>query len=130
MAEKKKPIKLEWLGGIKESISEGSTKIEIRTGNSKQQKAVTKSVENNKEPAPKNGYQAKIRKEAKGRSGHPVLVVFGFTPRPPSPKVLAEFCSTLKSKMGCGGTVEGDQIILQTLDEVRLRSHLEKILKE
>jgi translation initiation factor 1 (eIF-1/SUI1) len=130
MAEKKKPIKLEWLGGIKESVSERSTKIEIRTGSSKQTKSMAKPVECQDEPAPKNGYQAKIRKEAKGRSGHPVLVIFGFTPRLPSSKALSEYCSKLKSSMGCGGTVEGDQIVLQTLDEPRLRMNLDKILKE
>jgi translation initiation factor 1 len=131
MSEKKKPIKLEWQGGIKESLSPGVKKVEIRNGSSG---SISKKSQQNPSPKdtafPKNGFKAKIRKELKGRSGHPVLVVFGFTPYPPSKEQLTLICSKLKSSLGCGGTVEEASIVIQTLNEDRLKALLDKLLIE
>lgn len=131
MNEKKKPIKLEWQGGIKESIAPGVQKVEIRNGSSDSvSNAAKKKTKSMDVVFPKNGFKAKIRKELKGRSGHPVLVVFGFTPYPPSKEQLTQICSKLKSSLGCGGTVEDSSIVVQTLNEDRLKALLEKLLLE
>lgn len=130
-SEKKKPIILEWQGGIKESLPSGVQKVEIRNGNAggaskqKKEKASPSDL-----PFPKNGFKAKIRKELKGRSGHPVLVIFGFTPHCPSKEQLTLICSKLKSSLGVGGTVEDASIVIQTLNEDRVKSLLDKFLGE
>ena len=131
MNEKKKPIRLEWQGGIKESIAPGVKKVEIRTGSSNSGSKKTEEQPKSHDVAfPKNGFKAKIRKELKGRSGHPVLVVFGFTPYSPSKEQLTLLCSKLKSSLGCGGTVEESNIVIQTLNEDRLKALLDKLLLE
>lgn len=131
MNEKKKPIKLEWQGGIKESLAPGVKKVEIRNGSSDSaSKKAQEKPKSHDVAFPKNGFKAKIRKELKGRSGHPVLVVFGFTPYSPSKEQLTLICSKLKSSLGCGGTVEESHIVIQTLNEDRLKTLLEKLLLE
>jgi translation initiation factor 1 (eIF-1/SUI1) len=131
MAEKKKPIILEWQGGIKESLPAGVKKVEIRDGSSKvNSKNAQKNSTAQNLPFPKNGFKAKIRKELKGRSGHPVLVIHGFTPHPPSGEHLNSICSKLKSSLGVGGTVEDGTIVVQTLNEDRVKTLLEKFLLE
>jgi translation initiation factor 1 len=66
-----------------------------------------------KPPAPlpaKAPARAVVRLERKHRKGKEVTVVekLGL-----SPDALAEWCRALKQALGCGGSVEGDAIVLQ-----------------
>jgi translation initiation factor 1 len=81
-----------------------------------------------KEPAPP---RAVVRMERKGRGGKEVTVVALTRPAPPGrgaggsgsgsgndklalpPAELERWCRDLKQALGCGGTVDGDQIVLQ-----------------
>lgn len=59
---------------------------------------------------PKGPARAVVRFEKKGRGGKQVTVVeqLGL-----APAELARWCSELKKDLGCGGSVEGDTIVLQ-----------------
>ena len=54
--------------------------------------------------------RAVVRMERKGRGGKEVTVVEKLDLKPPD---LEAWCRDLKSAMGCGGTVDGDVIVLQ-----------------
>lgn len=55
------------------------------------------------------------------RYGKPVTIVSGLDPRVTDLKALAK---TLKQRLACGGTVEGDEIELQGSHESRAREIL------
>jgi translation initiation factor 1 len=61
-------------------------------------------------PAPKGPARAVVRLEKKHRRGKEVTVVdkLGL-----GPAALETWCSELKKALGCGGSVEGDLIVLQ-----------------
>lgn len=66
--------------------------------------------------------KAKIKKEAKGRGGHPVLIIFHFSDGEAlNPGSLEDLCRNFKSKLGCGGTVDKGEIILQTTDQEKVK---------
>jgi len=129
MDKKKKSIKLEWLGGIKEDVPSTVKKIEISTSKNQSKKiSELKSLETEETDIDMKRLKVKFRKEVKGRSGHPVFVLFKFEPQAPSASQLQKLCGLLKSALGCGGTVENSTIVIQTTDEQRLQSALEKTL--
>jgi translation initiation factor 1 len=73
-------------------------------------------------PAPKVPARAVVRMERKQRGGKEVTVVekLGLTP-----DELARWCRELKQALGCGGTTEGDTIVLQGDLRTRLPALLE-----
>ncbi len=54
--------------------------------------------------------RAVVRMERKGRGGKEATVIEKLEL---APKVLDQWCRELKQSLGCGGTVEGDTIVLQ-----------------
>jgi translation initiation factor 1 len=66
-------------------------------------------VETSSEP-PKGPARAVVRLERKQRRGKEVTVIekLGL-----SSSQLADWCSKLKQQLGCGGSVEGDAIVVQ-----------------
>ena len=75
-------------------------------------------------PAPekKGPARAVVRREKKGRGGKEVTVVeqLGLNPRD-----LEVWLKDLKNKLGCGGLVEGDTLVLQGDQRDRTRALLE-----
>jgi translation initiation factor 1 len=75
-------------------------------------------------PAPekKGPARAVVRREKKGRGGKEVTVVehLGLNPRD-----LEVWLKDLKNKLGCGGVVEGDSLVLQGDQRDRTRALLE-----
>lgn len=61
-------------------------------------------------PAAKGPARAVVRLERKHRGGKEVTVVEKLEL---PPDALATWCKDLKQALGCGGTVEGDAIVLQ-----------------
>jgi translation initiation factor 1 len=59
---------------------------------------------------PKVVARAVVRLERSGRGGKEVTVVEGLAL---SPSELAEWLTALKSALGCGGSVEGESLMLQ-----------------
>jgi len=49
-----------------------------------------------------------VRKEKKGHGGKTVTIVSGVLPRE-----LDAICTALKTKLGCGARVEGDDVVVQ-----------------
>ena len=72
---------------------------------------------------PKGPARAVVRMERKQRGGKEVTVVEKLA-LPPAE--LARWCRELKQALGCGGSVEGDTIMLQG----DLRSRLERVLQD
>lgn len=74
-------------------------------------------------PEPKGPARAVVRLERKGRGGKEVTVVeqLGL-----AASALAEWLQALKSGLGCGGSVEGDAIVLQGDQRKRLPRLLEQ----
>lgn len=71
--------------------------------------------------APKGPARAVVRMERKGRGGKEVTVVDKLGLRPAE---LEIWCSALKHALGCGGSVDGELIVLQG----DLRSRLPAVL--
>ena len=61
-------------------------------------------------PAAKGPARAVVRLERKHRGGKEVTVIEKLELKPDA---LATWCKELKQALGCGGTVEGDAIVLQ-----------------
>lgn len=61
-------------------------------------------------PAPKGPARAVVRMERKGRGGKEATVIekLGL-----APAQLEIWCRELKQSLGCGGTVDGETIVLQ-----------------
>jgi translation initiation factor 1 len=59
---------------------------------------------------PKGPARAVVRLERKQRRGKEVTVIDKLAL---PPKQLDEWCSKLKQQLGCGGSVEGDAIVVQ-----------------
>lgn len=75
-------------------------------------------------PEPKGPARAVVRLERKQRRGKEVTVVEKLGLKPAE---LEEWCKQLKRAMGCGGTVEGDAIVLQGDLRARLPDALTKL---
>lgn len=118
---KKKPIKLEWQGSI--ASTEPSTS----------QRVTLKSEKNETKPAASQANRpltgnVKIRRESKHRAGHTVSVLFDFTDgQAKNAGALTTLCSELKNKLGCGGTVDANTIVIQSENRERLQQVLEKM---
>lgn len=67
--------------------------------------------------------RAVVRMERKQRGGKEVTVIEKLGLKP---KDLEQWCKELKQAMGCGGSVEGDTIMLQGDLRTRLPAVLEK----
>jgi translation initiation factor 1 len=76
-----------------------------------------------KPEAPKGPARAVVRMERKGRRGKEVTVVeqLGLPDA-----ALREWLKALKGSLGCGGTVEGDALVLQGDHRDRVRALLEE----
>jgi translation initiation factor 1 len=61
-------------------------------------------------PEPKVPARAVVRLEKKGRGGKEATFVEKLEL---TPEELQDWCKQLKAAMGCGGTVEGEAIVLQ-----------------
>jgi translation initiation factor 1 len=67
-----------------------------------------------KEMAPaKSKGRLLLRRETKDRGGKTVVVVSGFTPGAHPAPLLEELSRTLRKRLGCGGTVDGREIVVQ-----------------
>ncbi|MCA2961499.1 MAG: translation initiation factor [Silvanigrellales bacterium] len=110
-AKKKKPIRLEWQGGLLSAS------------------APNKEAENEdaqKGPAVAWKGALKIRREVKGRGGKPVALLHEFTPGA-SGAQKALLCKLLKERLGCGGTVDDGNVLVQVDDFARLAKALEAL---
>jgi translation initiation factor 1 len=84
----------------------------------------TRPAANATAPAPPKGpARAVVRMERKQRGGKEVTVIEKLAL---APAELARWCRELKHALGCGGSVEGDTIMLQG----DLRSRLERVLQD
>jgi translation initiation factor 1 len=55
-----------------------------------------------------------LRRETKHRGGKPVIVISGFAAMPGfDPSAIEALAKTCKQVLGCGGTVDRDEIVLQ-----------------
>jgi translation initiation factor 1 len=72
---------------------------------------------------PKGPARAVVRMERKGRRGKEATVIEKLELKPAE---LERWCRELKQAFGCGGTVEGDTIVLQG----DLRKRLAPVLEE
>ena len=72
--------------------------------------------------APRGPARAVVRYERKGRGGKEVTVIEQLALRE---KDLQEWLKALKSALGCGGTSEGDSLVLQGDQRKRLPALLE-----
>jgi translation initiation factor 1 len=74
-------------------------------------------------PPPKGPARAVVRMERKGRGGKEATIIEKLELKPAE---LERWCKELKQALGCGGTVEGDTIVLQGDLRQRLAPVLEK----
>ena len=134
---KKKPIKLEWQGGIAEASTSGpgfvdAVKVNVKTPPQKA-KATSESFQ---VKVSRETFQAKVsgdswkgkvkaRREVKGRGGKPVSVLFQFMPSANALQ-LKELCRKLKENLACGGSVEGNEVLVQVDDFARVQQILMK----
>ncbi len=65
----------------------------------------------------KNDGVVRVRREAKGRGGKPVTVIFGL---PLSETALSSLASKLKRGLGAGGTAKDGTIVIQCDDTERV----------
>jgi translation initiation factor 1 (eIF-1/SUI1) len=114
-----KPQKLEWQGGISETSSNDFMKVPLKS----EKIAITTTCS---QTAVQKPQKLKLKRETKGRSGHPVIVLFEITP-PLNAHSLEKFSKDLKVKLGCGGTWENNTVILQTQSVERVEKELTKL---
>jgi len=72
--------------------------------------------------APKTPSRAVVRYERKGRGGKEVTLIEQLTL---SPRERGEWLLAMKQALGCGGTLEGEALVLQGDQRVRVRAWLE-----
>ncbi len=136
-AGKKKPVKLEWKGGLVDSGPGGdASKVEIRGGKGRAEasKSVHSGVRAGTGNRPDGAAGAttpwvgnvQVRREVKGRGGKPVALVGAFAPVA-SPHQQDALCRALKERLACGGTREEGEIVLQVDDFARVAAALEKL---
>lgn len=115
MSTGRKGQKLDWTGEIASTQPANATSVTIKGRD-----------EPARSPTPKASGKSlsgslKIRRETKKRNGHPVSVLFDFSDGgAKNPGVLESLCRDLKSRLGCGGTVDGPEVVLQTENRERL----------
>lgn len=108
----KKPIKLEWQGNIASTTPEDAVAVPLKgSPQPPKEKGEARSITGN----------VKVRRETKHRAGHTVHVLFDFTDgAAKNPGSLTDLCKKVKEKMGCGGAVEDNRIIVQSSDAERI----------
>lgn len=112
---KKKPIKLEWEGGILQSTQENPVLINKHEVKQKNSPAEPKKISG----------RVVLRTEKKGRAGNPVSILTQFSdPEAKNKASLQQLCSELKTKLACGGTIENGEIILMIRDLEKLKNVL------
>lgn len=67
-----------------------------------------------------------VRREVKGRGGHPVFVLYGFSRGNASPENLKALKTFLCTRLGCGGSVDAQTVIVVCEQAARLA----KLLRE
>lgn len=72
-------------------------------------------------PPPKGPSRAVVRYERKGRGGKEATVVEQLAL---SPRERAEWLLAMKQALGCGGTLEGEALVLQGDQRTRVRTWL------
>lgn len=75
-------------------------------------------------PAPASDGIVRLARQSKGRAGKPVVIVTGLPHNGDELKALAK---TLKQKCGVGGTVEGNNIVIQGDMREKIKAELEKL---
>lgn len=119
----KKPIRLEWQGNIASQDAENSSQVILKS-----EKKKSAPVQSQLQADRPIAGQVKIRRESKHRAGHTVSVLFDFTDgQAKNPGTLTTLCSEIKTKMGCGGAVDGSTIVIQTENRERLQQLLAKL---
>jgi translation initiation factor 1 len=116
---KKKPVRLEWQGGIASAADDGfAARVELK---SEKKSPQSKDLKEGHSSLSSGAYKgaAKVRREVKGRGGKPVAVLSEFTPGIAHLQ-LEDLCRKAKESLGCGGTVEGNALILQVDEYPRL----------
>jgi translation initiation factor 1 len=80
-------------------------------------------------PPRKNRGRLILRRETKDRGGKVVVVVSGFTEGVPgaSAVLIADLAKELKGKLGCGGTFDRQEIVLQGDRAAQVAQLLEQI---
>lgn len=120
--KKRKPVKLEWQGGLLDSGA-GTASGEVERvrikGAGGEPSGGGKDVARAEE-RPWKG-TARARREAKGRGGKPVALLHGFAPEADAGQ-LQWLCRALKEKLACGGTVEGAEVLVQVDDFARVQA--------
>lgn len=124
-SSKSRGIKLEWHGSILEQNSfVDSKKITLKNQNPQKQKNESENKTVSFKDLSLNSLH--IRKEKKKRSGHPVLIIFGFTSKD-SDTLIEQTCSQLKKFLACGGTIEAREIILQYSNMEKLQEAIKNL---
>ena len=124
MTRQKPKATLQWQGNLLETspMSETieATKVVLKGEKSSSLKS---SINRTGSAAMIQGGRVKLRKETKGRSGHPVLCLYDFA----QSQNWDTLCQALKTKLGCGGTWEDSQVVIQTVDVKRLKDVLKTL---
>ena len=136
--EKKKPVRLEWQGGLLDSgPGENAQAVSLKNTSSSKNKtpapaasthSQTSDSKNGTQNTPKNiGGTVKVRRESKGRAGKPVAFLFEFSdPAAHSTQNLKELLSKLKTHLACGGGLEDTGLVVQVDDVPRVLAALAK----
>jgi translation initiation factor 1 (eIF-1/SUI1) len=132
-SRKKKPVRLNIEVGLLESASpQGALSIKDSSkggtkDSSKQSSPKVQAASNAKAPSP--GFDGRMRFEKKGRGGQPVIVLYALGSGACAKALAADlesFARRLRQTLGCGGTVDGSEVILQLRDRERLEATLTK----
>jgi translation initiation factor 1 (eIF-1/SUI1) len=120
MNGRKRPIQLEWQGGLADTATESQAKRVPIKGEQPTAPQHPSTLQH-----PITG-MVEVHRETKGRSGHPVLVLRKFSDGTARGEALKRLCTELKNRMACGGSVDDNSIVIQTTQVDRL---LETLLK-
>jgi translation initiation factor 1 len=111
VSERKKPIKLDWQGGLKELAAQDATKVVVKL-----QKEKSPNVKIEEAGVSFWSGTLRIRKETKGRGGKAVLLLFDFTPMIDQNQ-MRELSSWLKEKLACGGGFDDTTCVVQSVQK-------------
>lgn len=131
---RKKPVTLEWrgsllasdAGGGAETVTVNGTRAAAATGPASAGKSAGGNTTRS-QGAHAGEWKGKlrVRREVKGRGGHPAFILYEFSPGA-SASQLKELSSFLRSGLGCGGSAEDGQVIIIAPSWERLKQALEK----
>lgn len=113
-----KSVKLEWQGGLAENSPNDAQKVLLKG------ETISQNInKNNVDASIQKPQFLKLKREVKGRGGHPVIVLCEISPSL-NDAALEAFAKLLKGKLGCGGTIENGAVILQTQQIDRIEKEL------